>query len=262
MAESFGTDPARYDRTRPRYPDALIRQIVEHSPGRHVLDVGVGTGIVSRQLRAAGCRVVGIDVDERMAAFARAAGLEAEVARFEDWDPAGRSFDAVVAGQTWHWIDPAAGVAKAAEVLRPSGLLVAFWNAGTPGPPDLADAFAEAYRRAVPDSLPARAPAGSAADGYARLGLQAAAGWTSAGFGEPQVWRFEWEQTYTRDEWLDQVPTSGVASQFAPAELAQVLEGIGTAIDDVGGSFPMHYTTVAIAAARSGSPRATDAPPR
>ena len=45
-------------------------------------------------------------------------GYEVEVAKFEDWDAAGRRFDAVIAGQTWHWIDPVAGAAGFAEVYR------------------------------------------------------------------------------------------------------------------------------------------------
>lgn len=49
MAESFGVDPERYDRTRPRYPDAMVDAILAASPGPDVLDVGIGTGIVARQ---------------------------------------------------------------------------------------------------------------------------------------------------------------------------------------------------------------------
>jgi hypothetical protein len=47
-----------------------------------------------------------------------------------EWDAAGRWFAAVAFGQTWHWIDPAAGAAKAVEDLRPGGRLAVFWNAG------------------------------------------------------------------------------------------------------------------------------------
>ncbi|MFB9838760.1 class I SAM-dependent methyltransferase, partial [Actinoallomurus acaciae] len=119
MAESFGVDPERYDRARPRYPDALVERIVAASPGPRVLDVGCGTGIEARQFQAAGCTVLGVDPDARMAGFARRTGVEVEVATFETWDPAGRVFDAVVAGQAWHWVDPVAGAAKAAQVLRP-----------------------------------------------------------------------------------------------------------------------------------------------
>src|SRR3712207_345614 len=113
-AESFGSDAERYDRARPRYPSALVEAVLAGSPGREVLDVGIGTGIAARQFRAAGCSVAGVDVDERMAAFARRDEFEVDVAPFELWDPAGRAFDLVIAGQTWHWVDPVAGAAKAA----------------------------------------------------------------------------------------------------------------------------------------------------
>ena len=149
VAESFGADADRYDRARPRYPDALIARIRARSPGTEVLDVGTGTGIAARQLQAAGCRVLGVEPDPRMAGRARHYGVTTEVATLEDWDPAGRDFDAVVAAQAWHWIDPVAGAAKAARVLRPGGRLAAFWNVFQP-PPALSAAFGEVYGRILP----------------------------------------------------------------------------------------------------------------
>src|SRR5215471_17834429 len=91
VAESFGSDAQRYDRARPRYPEAMVRQVVAACPGLDVLDVGCGTGIAARQFLAAGCRVLGVDPDARMADLARRRGVEAEVAPFETWDPATRS---------------------------------------------------------------------------------------------------------------------------------------------------------------------------
>ena len=61
-----------------------------------------------------------------------------ETGNFEDWDPAGRRFDAVVAGQTWHWVEPVRGAEQTAEVLRSLGLLAVFWNAQQP-PTELAE---------------------------------------------------------------------------------------------------------------------------
>ena len=151
VAEGFGADAGRYDRARPSYPADLVDRIIAASPGRDVLDVGCGTGISSRLFQAAGCRVLGIDPDPRMAELARRGGTAAEVAKFEDWDPAGRSFDAVIAAQAWHWVDPVAGAARAAAVLRPGGRLAVFWNAFEP-PAELREAFGEAYRRVLPDS--------------------------------------------------------------------------------------------------------------
>ncbi|WP_067813482.1 class I SAM-dependent methyltransferase [Actinomadura kijaniata] len=252
-AESFGSDPERYDRARPRYPDALLERLVATAPGPDVLDVGCGTGIVARQLRAAGCRVLGVEVDPRMADWARRDGLEVEVAAFESWDPAGRTFDAVVSGQTWHWIDPAAGAARAAHALRPGGLLAAFWNVGVPSP-EIAEAFAEVARRVVPE-LPMLQQTAASAQAYTALLDKAADGIrrTNA-FGAPERWEFGWRRSYTRDEWLDQIPTSGFAGQLGPEKLRELLAGVGEVIDAAGGGFTMDYTTVTIAATRADAP--------
>jgi SAM-dependent methyltransferase len=252
VAESFGSDAERYDRARPSYPGAMVERIVAGSPGPDVLDVGCGTGIAARQFQAAGCRVLGVEVDARMAEVARRNGFEVEVAAFEAWDPAGRQFDAVIAGQAWHWVDPVAGAAKSAQVLRPGGRLAVFWNSGQP-PPDVAEAFATVYRRVMPD-LPFNPWAMPASDAYAALCTKAADGIAEAGaFGDPEQWRFDWERSYTRDEWLDQLPTTGGHTQLPPAQLEGLLAGTGAAIDAMGGSFTMRFTAVVVTAARTGA---------
>ena len=253
MAESFGSDAERYDRTRPRYPGALVERIVAVSPGLDVLDVGCGTGITARQFQAAGCLVLGVDPDARMADFARRTGVVAEVATFEAWESAGREFNAVVAGQAWHWVDPVAGAAKAAQVLRPGGRLAVFWNAFR-FPPDMDEAFAAVYRRVLPDSPVGRLRM-PALDAYSVMCGRAADGIRQAGaFGDPEQWRFDWDRPYTRDEWLEQVPTFGGHSQFPPDKLEELLAGIGAVVDAAGGSFTMGYAAVAVTAARTGAP--------
>jgi SAM-dependent methyltransferase len=252
MAQSFGSDPERYDRSRPSYPAALVERVIAASPGHEVLDVGCGTGIVARQFQAAGCSVLGVEPDARMAGQARQRGLEVEVATFEDWDPAGRAFDAVVAGQAWHWVDPVAGAAKAARALRSGGRLAVFWNAVQP-PPDLGDAFAAVFRQVLPDS-PVFGRAARGAQAYGALAAKAAGAIRETGaFGDPEEWEFEWDRPYTRDEWLEQVPTSGFAARIRPDAMQQILAGIGAAIDAAGGAFTANYTTVAVTAARVGA---------
>jgi SAM-dependent methyltransferase len=88
-----------------------------------------------------------------MAEFARASGVDVEVATFETWEPAGRTFDAIVSGTAWHWVDPVAGAAKAAEVLRPGGVLAPFGHV-CELPPPVAAALAEALRRTAPEPAP------------------------------------------------------------------------------------------------------------
>ncbi|GAA1256308.1 class I SAM-dependent methyltransferase [Kitasatospora nipponensis] len=253
VAESFGVDAERYDRTRPPYPDTLVRRIAATAPGPDLLDVGIGTGTAARQFRAVGCRLLGVEPDPRMADFARRGGIEVEVARFEEWEPAGRTFDAVVAGQAWHWVDAVVGARKAARVLRPGGRLAAFWNVARP-PAEVARAFAAVYERLAPEALVARAyrPEASAGHGYPTLVDRAADGMRQAGaFGEPERWQVDWECAYTRDAWLDQLPTQGDHGGLSPQVLARVLAGVGEALDALGGGFTMSYTAVAVTAART-----------
>jgi SAM-dependent methyltransferase len=253
IAESFGSDAERYDRARPRYPDPMVERIVAASPGPDVLDVGCGTGIEARQFQAAGCMVLGVEPDARMADFARRTGVEVEVATFETWESAGRAFDAVIAGTAWHWVDPVAGAAKAAQVLRPGGRLAPFHHVFQ-SPPEVMEALAKVYRRVVPDSpfnLSSQLTR-SALDSYQPLFAKIADGIREVGgFSDPEQWRFDWEQSYTRDAWLDQMPTHGAFTQLPSDKLAEVLEGVGAAIDAMGGSFTMHYATVAVTAART-----------
>ncbi|MFF4362228.1 class I SAM-dependent methyltransferase [Streptomyces sp. NPDC001604] len=255
IAESFGGDAERYDRARPRYPDALVARIVAASPGPEVLDVGCGTGIAARQFTAAGCGVLGVEPDARMAELARRLepGVAVDVARFEEWEPGERQFDAVVAGTAWHWIDPVAGAAKAAAVLRPGGVLSVFWNVALL-PADLAEAVADACERVMPDSpfdfraaltrpatVPYRAILDKAADGIR----------TAGGFGGTEQWRYDWEFTYSRAAWLDVMPTQGAFTRLPAAALAEVLEAVGSAIDARGGSIAVPYATMAVTAKRT-----------
>jgi SAM-dependent methyltransferase len=251
VAESFGAEAERYDRARPSYPAALVDRIAAVSPGGDVLDVGCGTGIAARLFQAAGCRVLGVDPDDRMASVARQAGLTVEVAPFEAWDSAGRSFDAVIAAQAWHWVDPVAGAAKAAQVLQPGGRLAVFWNAAQP-PADLAAAFADVYRSVQP-GLPFAPLARPAIEAYQIMCGRAADGVRQAGdaFSEPEQWRFDWDHRYAREQWLEQVPTHGGHTQLDPAKLKELLAGMGAAIDDLGGGFTMNYATVVVTAARA-----------
>jgi SAM-dependent methyltransferase len=178
--------------------------------------------------------------------------LVVEVAAFETWDTRGRSFDAVISGQSWHWIDPVGGAAKAARVLRPGRRVAVFWNVFE-SPPDMAAAFAAVYRDVLPAGT--RNPwTLSAIAGYERFFTTAADGMRQAGdFDGPERWRFEWERDYSRDEWSDQLRTGGDTSQYSPEMLETLVAGVGAAIDKRGGSFTMGYATVVVTGIRGTS---------
>jgi hypothetical protein len=121
-------------------------------------------------------------------------------------------------------------------------------------PPDLAQAFAGVYRRLLPE-LPMLFTVRSAVDGYGGfLSTAEDAIRQTAGFGEPEQRRYPWEQTYTRDDWVDQLPASGFFGQIPPDRAQAVVQGIGDAVDAAGGSFTMRYTTVVVTAERAPTP--------
>lgn len=247
-AESFGGTAERYDRSRPSYPPELMDEILGPPPADlDVLDVGCGTGIAARQMAGRGARVLGVEVDGRMAELARRRGTPVEVARFEEWDPAGRSFDRVTAGQAWHWVDPVAGAARAAQILRPGGRLCLFWNIGEP-PAEVREALDEVYRRLAPE-----ADGYSVMVGYAREGSYRAErdGMRSCPvLTDPVELRFPWRRVYTRDEWLDQLPTHSDHAAMPPDQLERVLEAVGRVLDDFGGAFVMEYSTLLLTCTR------------
>lgn len=148
-ANSFGAAAAQYDRFRPTYPAALIADLVAQ-PGAAVLDVGAGTGIASKQLADAGADVIAVEPDPEMAAIAAAKGFPVDVATFEEWEPAGRTFDLVVFAQSFHWVEPASALAKVAALLNPGGRLALLWNRIVQDRPTLEE-FDAAYAGIIAD---------------------------------------------------------------------------------------------------------------
>jgi SAM-dependent methyltransferase len=239
-AVSFGDDPAAYDRERPSYPPALIDDLVATGP-RRVLDVGCGTGKVGRLLAARGCEVLGVEPDPRMAALARTHGLQVEVARFEDWDAAGRRFDLAVCGQAWHWVDPDDGARAAAEALRPGARLALFWNRGTHDPEAQA-ALDEVYSRLVP-AIQENSGALGTIDPARGMSHDEAIS-LDGRFGSAEAFTYEWAHDYPRERWLELISTHSDHRVLPDADRARLLRAVGEVVDRFGGSIRLHYRTV------------------
>ncbi|MDX8029685.1 class I SAM-dependent methyltransferase [Lentzea sp. BCCO 10_0856] len=252
LASSFGADAARYDRTRPPYPDELVQRIVTASPGPRVVDVGCGTGKLSRQLQAAGLDVLGVEHDENMAGFALATAVPVEVSKFETWDPAGREFDAVVAGQSWHWVNAEEGQRQAARVLRPGGVFVALWHVfAMPDP--VAEALADVYQKVAPE-IPFRVGyKGAEILASYRSGCERTAeSFVATGeFTGSDLWSTRWDQSYTTAEYLDLILTMSPLALLTTEQVTEVLDCVGAAIDAAGGGFTMNYETLAVAVTRN-----------
>jgi SAM-dependent methyltransferase len=127
-ARSFDASADSYERARPGYPAAAVDWLIPR-PGR-VLDLGAGTGKLTRQLVAAGHEVIAVEPLPGMRSQLSAQVPEAEAlpGSAEDIPLPPADVDAVVVGQAWHWFDQATASAEIARVLRPGGVLGLLWN--------------------------------------------------------------------------------------------------------------------------------------
>jgi SAM-dependent methyltransferase len=244
-ALAFGGVAAQYDRGRPSYPQALIDALMRWAP-RTVLDVGCGTGKASRLLVDRGCDVLGVEPDAQMAAVARDHGVSVEEGTFEAWDPLQRTFDLLISGQAWHWVEPGAGVAKAASVLPAGGHIAVFWNRGRhdAGP---AAALGRAYERFAPSLS---RPSVELRPDHERHEAHLDGLMSSEHFAKVEARTFPWEAVYDRAQWLDYIATHSDHVLLEPTQRAALLEAVGGAIDELGGSVPYHFSTLLITAER------------
>jgi SAM-dependent methyltransferase len=128
-ANSFGPAAHLYERGRPPYPDPALDWLLPGGATR-VLDLGAGTGKLTRQLTARGLAVTAVDPSEGMLAQLRQVvpGVPAHLGSAERIPLPDDSADAVLVAQAWHWVDPVHAVPEIARVLSPGGRLGLIWN--------------------------------------------------------------------------------------------------------------------------------------
>ena len=128
-ALSFGPVAEAYERARPEYPPEAVAWLAGEPP-RDVVDLGAGTGKLTRQLVAAGHRVVAVEPLPEMRAELERVVPEARslAGRGEQIPLADATADVVTVAQAFHWFDQPTALAEIARVLRPGGTLGLVWN--------------------------------------------------------------------------------------------------------------------------------------
>jgi SAM-dependent methyltransferase len=128
-AHSFGPAASAYERGRPGYPDAALDWLLPTGTPR-VVDLGAGTGKLTRQILARGLPVTAIDPSQGMLdELTRAVpGVPALLGTAEDIPLPDNCADVVLVAQAWHWVDPARAAPEIARILSPGGRLGLIWN--------------------------------------------------------------------------------------------------------------------------------------
>jgi len=104
---------------------APLIQLLAPQPGERILDLGCGDGALTESLARCGCRVVGLDASEALAAAARDRGLDVRVGDAQQL-PFAREFHAVFSNAAMHWMpNQHAVIAGVARALLPGGRFVA-----------------------------------------------------------------------------------------------------------------------------------------
>jgi len=132
-ARSFELVAGLYERVRPAYPPDAIAWIAERldlREGRTVLDLGAGTGKLTRPLLGTGARVIAVEPGDAMRAELSRGLPEAETLRgaAEAIPLPDGSVDAAAVGQAFHWFRHAEAIPELHRVLRPGGWLALAWN--------------------------------------------------------------------------------------------------------------------------------------
>src|SRR5262245_57888935 len=128
-ASSFGEVAEAYERARPGYPDDAVRWLTGAEPC-DVVDLGAGTGKLTRSLVGLGHRVIAVEplpgmLEQLRGAVPRATALSGSA---EAIPLADASADVVVCAQSFHWFDHETALPEIARVLRPGGRLALVWN--------------------------------------------------------------------------------------------------------------------------------------
>ena len=132
-ARSFETVAQEYERHRPDYPAAAIEWAAAQlglAAGSRVVDVGAGTGKLTRGLVAAGFEAVAVEPAGPMLDQLRLAVPEAEAheAHAEEIPLPDASVDSAFAGQAFHWFDRERALPELQRVVRPGGGIALLWN--------------------------------------------------------------------------------------------------------------------------------------
>jgi len=234
-AAGFAAAADVYERARPTYPPDAVAWLAERlglEPGRTVVDVGAGTGKLTRLLVPYGPRVIAVEPVPEMLAKLREVvpGTETLAATAEALPLPDASVDAITVAQAMHWFDHARALPELRRVLRAGGALGLIWNSR-----DLSDPLQDRLEALL---MPERE----------KVPAQIELGWReplrrSQHFGPIEERRFRNEQLSTVADLRDRVSSTSFVAAMAPAEREALLEQVEALVAGMPEPFAFQYET-------------------
>ena len=222
-----------YERARPEYPPDAVEWITAElglGDGRTVLDLGAGTGKLTRALVSTGARVIAVEPGEAMLAQLRSVLPEVEAIQgaAESIPLEDASVDAVTVGQAFHWFRPAEAVPELRRVLRDGGSVALIWNNRDPE-----DALQTEITNLI-RALPARrARSEHSATRLVKSGL----------FGPVEERRFSFVQELDADGLVERIASISYVAAAPPADQADVERQLRQLVAAHGGRIAFPYVS-------------------
>ena len=214
MQIDFGQSDSDYAKYRVEFAPELLTRLAAMRvgiAGQSILDVGAGTGLLSRHFRAQGCAVVAMDSSERL--LRHAGDLVRVLAVTERLPFAAESFNSVTAAQSWHWFDRRLAPREILRVLRPGGTLAAIYQTYIPMPRSVAEASEQLILRYRPGWRHANS---TGINGQVLRDMQA------AGFNGIESFSFDVCIEFTQETWRGYIRASSpVGASMSPEIIAQ-----------------------------------------
>jgi SAM-dependent methyltransferase len=225
LSRSFGAVARQYDRLRSGPSDEALDWLLP-TGASDALEIGAGTGILTRLLTERVEHVTAVEPDDRMRAVLASSGVDADIrsGHAEELPVESASCDVVIAASAWHWVDEARAVPEAARVLRPAGRLALAWNGvdrsidwmrslwagGVDLSPDEKAAVDRNRRRRHVVNLEAGGP---------------------SPFLEPETQLFHWTRRMTKEDLVDMAATYSAIITMDDAARRQHLEAMRRYLD-------------------------------
>jgi ubiquinone/menaquinone biosynthesis C-methylase UbiE len=154
----YGAVADTYDRVRPKYGQELLDRVVKVAGipvNGKILEVGCGPGTATISLAKMGFSMVALEPNLAACTIARQNSriypqVEIINTNFEEWEVTDRSFDAVVAATSWHWVAPESKHQKAESALKAGGSLVLLWNTALQPPLHIFEKLSGIFKQYIP----------------------------------------------------------------------------------------------------------------
>ena len=237
-----------YHQVRPRYPQALIDQVVEIaqlSSDSTLLEVGCGPAIATPAFAALGCRMVCVEPNPDFYHLAQQTckpypNVELQNCSFEEWELDAGKFDAVLAASSFHWIPPEIGYPKAAAALHPEGYLILLWNKELQPQYEVYQQLSEVYQTHAPSlnrSYEDKATQVAILNELGQMAIE------SGQFKHMIAAQTQVEVTYSLDQYLMLLNTYSPHLQLELQQKQRLFEGLRQVLEQSGDRIQLSYVS-------------------